>query len=141
MAREADFGLMIWDGKSAGTVLNVLRLIAAGKKAVLLNAPEKTAIYFKTPDDWKAFLAQCSVELREHLRERATPDEWRLCEFPQQSNFLDTLNAEPTTSGRDQEQGLTEDKLMTEINSALQSDDLRTVVDVLGSLARARGMS
>ena len=26
MAREADFGLMIWDGKSPGTVLNVLRL-------------------------------------------------------------------------------------------------------------------
>ncbi len=25
MAREADFGLMIWDGKSPGTVLNVLR--------------------------------------------------------------------------------------------------------------------
>jgi hypothetical protein len=27
-AREADFGLMIWDGKSAGTILNILRLLA-----------------------------------------------------------------------------------------------------------------
>ncbi len=27
MAREADFGLMIWDGISLGTLLNILRLI------------------------------------------------------------------------------------------------------------------
>lgn len=51
MAREADFGLMIWDGKSIGTVLNILRLIRAGKKAVLLNLPNKAATTFKTSLD------------------------------------------------------------------------------------------
>jgi adenine-specific DNA-methyltransferase len=138
MAQEADCGLMIWDGKSSGTVLNVLRLIAAGKKVDLLNAPEKSAISFTTPADWNAFLAQCSAELRHNLGERATPEEWRLCESPQQVNFLDILDAEPTSAERHEEP--TEDKL-TIINFALGSGDMRTVVDVLGGLARARGMS
>lgn len=40
MAREADFGLMIWDGKSPGTVLNVLRLLQAGKISVLFNVSD-----------------------------------------------------------------------------------------------------
>lgn len=35
MARHAKFGLMIWDGDSPGTALNILRLVQASKKAVL----------------------------------------------------------------------------------------------------------
>ncbi|KMN48963.1 hypothetical protein VL04_03530 [Chromobacterium violaceum] len=76
MAREADFGLMIWDGKSPGTVLNVLRLMLAGKIAVLYNVPEKRTINFKAPSDWKLFLQTCDAELLHTLRERATPEEW-----------------------------------------------------------------
>ncbi len=33
MAKKADFGLMIWDGKSPGTALNVLRLVRPGRKS------------------------------------------------------------------------------------------------------------
>lgn len=75
MARQADFGLMIWDGKSAGTVLNVLRLVRAGKIAVLFSVPERQAVNFKTLADWDAFISRCSDELRSDLRERATPEE------------------------------------------------------------------
>lgn len=78
MAREADFGLMLWDGKSPGTILNVLRLIGAGKKAVLLTVPETRTTTFKTVADWQAFLAACDAALRSALQERATPDEWDL---------------------------------------------------------------
>jgi probable addiction module antidote protein len=69
------------------------------------------------------------------------PDEWRLCESSRQANFLDTFDVEPTSSERHEKQGLTEDKLIADINMALGSGDLRKVVDVLGNLARARGMS
>ena len=55
MAKKADFGLMIWEGKSAGTALNVLRLVRAGKKAVLLNVPDEQAVTFKTSHDWRRF--------------------------------------------------------------------------------------
>lgn len=105
MARDADFGFMIWDGESAGTVLNVLRLIGAGKKAMLLKVPEKRAVSFKTSADWSAFLAQCSPEFRHDLRERATPEEWRLCEDPQQAGFLDRFDAETGLLERQREQG------------------------------------
>lgn len=80
MAREADFGLMIWDGKSTGTILNILRLVRAGKKAVLFNVQEKDWINIRTEGDWKAFLSRCDEELRCELRERATPEEWQLGE-------------------------------------------------------------
>jgi adenine-specific DNA-methyltransferase len=76
MAAAADFGLMIWDGKSPGTVLNVLRLIRGGKFSVLMNLPAKTVVTVKSAVQWDAFLAGCSVGLRASLRERATADEW-----------------------------------------------------------------
>lgn len=88
MAREADFGLMIWDGKSPGTVLNVLRLVLAGKIAVLFNVPEKDVVNIKSLDGWRNFLSQCSDELRGDLKKRATPDEWRLIETVDQPTFL-----------------------------------------------------
>lgn len=86
MAQEADFGLMIWDGKSAGTVLNVLRLVRAGKIAVLFNVSNEQVINIKTSAHWEEFLAQCSPKLRKDIRERATADEW----MPdQQTGLLD----------------------------------------------------
>lgn len=84
MARVADFGLMIWDGKSAGTLLNVLRLIRAGKKAVLLNVPQKSTTILKNAQNWDSFLAQCSSELWRGLQDRATSEEWQ----PQQQRSL-----------------------------------------------------
>ena len=39
MAEVAEFGLMIWDGRSPGTVLNILRLVGHGRKAVLIESP------------------------------------------------------------------------------------------------------
>ena len=68
---------MIWDGKSPGTALNVLRLVRAGKKAVLLKVPDKQTITFKSLGDWdRVFLAECDEGLVEDLRSRATPEEW-----------------------------------------------------------------
>jgi hypothetical protein len=70
MARETDFGLMVWDGKSPGTLLNVLRLVRAGKKSVLIDVPNQKAITFKTETDWDSFLSGCSTELCGVLYER-----------------------------------------------------------------------
>jgi adenine-specific DNA-methyltransferase len=100
MAREADFGLMLWDGKSPGTVLNVLRLIRAGKKAVLLNTKEKNAITFKAESDWERFLSRCDPTLTADLRERATPEEWRPVEPPAQAGLFETGRAVPAPDER-----------------------------------------
>ena len=76
MAAAADFGLMIWDGKSPGTVLNVLRLLRAGKAAVLIHG-SAASFTLKSTQDWDAFLAGCSDALRTDLHDRATPEEWQ----------------------------------------------------------------
>jgi hypothetical protein len=78
MARAADYGLMIWDGKSPGTVLNVMRLAIAGKIAVLFNTSEQQVVNIKSLEGWNAFLAQCSDALRRSIQDRATPEEWRI---------------------------------------------------------------
>jgi hypothetical protein len=129
MAHEADFGMMIWDGKSAGTVLNILRLVRSGKKAVLFSVPEKRAINIKTWADWELFLERCSDELLRDLRDRATPEEWQLG----QADLLDTprkgqseVSAEPPHS-----------ELASSLNAALAKGDPAAVMDVLGSIARA----
>ena len=127
MAHEADFGLMIWDGKSAGTVLNMLRLAVAGKIAVLFNVPDKASINIKS---WsrrggtssRIAATNCAGD----VRERATPDEWQLG----QADLLDTprkgqseVSAEPPHS-----------ELASSLNAALAKGDPAAVIDVLGSI-------
>ncbi|TIO17531.1 MAG: putative addiction module antidote protein [Mesorhizobium sp.] len=139
MAREADFGLMIWDSKSAGTVLNVLRLVRAGKIAVLINVPEKTTINIKSTTQWNEFLSLCSQKLRDDLRERATPHEWEPAEANSDPMFFDADAQEQ--AGRKVPPAPSEDELAAAMNEALAAGDPTSVVDALGNIARARGMT
>jgi len=41
MAKDASYGLMIWDGESKGTLTNVVNLLEARKKVVLYHSPKK----------------------------------------------------------------------------------------------------
>ncbi len=41
MAEEADYGFMLWDGKSTGTITNVVELLKRNKKALVYVSPEK----------------------------------------------------------------------------------------------------
>lgn len=42
MAAEADYGLMLWDGESRGTLTNVVHLVRQGKPVVVYMAPDKS---------------------------------------------------------------------------------------------------
>jgi probable addiction module antidote protein len=141
MAREADFGLMIWDNKSAGTILNVLRLVRASKIAVLINVPEKSAINIKTAANWEEFLSRCSPSLRADLKERATADEWESTTATLQPSLFEAqvlTILEPTA---DTLIAQSEKELAATINAALASGDPASFVDALGNIARARGMT
>lgn len=151
MTREADFGLMIWDGKSPGTVLNVLRLAIAGKIAVLFNVPDKDVVNIKSVDAWRNFIAHCSDELRRDVKERATPDEWRLVETSDQPTFLSAMETalsaqkaeeasdETSTSSLPQAPAL--DEVVKALNDALARSDATAIKETLGQIARDRGMS
>jgi probable addiction module antidote protein len=151
MAREADFGLMIWDGKSPGTVLNVLRLVIAGKIAVLLNVPDNDVVNIKSVDAWRSFIARCSDELRRDVKERATPDEWRLVETSEQPTFLSAMDKAPPARAPEaiageatvslSPQASVLDEVVKALNDALARSDATAIKETLGRIARDRGMS
>lgn len=80
MARVADAGLMIWDGKSAGTLLNVLRLAQAGRKTVLATLPARDEVTIRSDDSWREWFQSLDPALRADLRARATAEEWAFVE-------------------------------------------------------------
>lgn len=75
MAREADFGLMIWNGMSSGTLLNLVRLSQAGKITILYDLPHKDILNFKTAEQTRAFILGCEVAIRSGIEKRATQEE------------------------------------------------------------------
>lgn len=94
MAQQAKFGLMIWDGKSPGTALNILRLVQASKKAVLVSVAEKSEVEFKSKEDWDAFLSRCSSKLRRDMERRAIQNELFMLR-PEQDEFYFGETDEP----------------------------------------------
>ena len=150
MAREADFGLMIWDGKSPGTLLNVMRLVTAGKIAVLFNVPEKDVVNVKTLDAWRSFFIRCERTVQTDVKERATPDEWRLAGAEDQPSFLPSMEgvqpapqaaAEAAPEPSPEPAAPTIDQVIATLNRALAEGDATAITDTLGLIARERGMS
>jgi hypothetical protein len=70
MAQEATIGLMVWDGTSIGTVMNVFRLINLGKKAVLYSLPERRFLEFKDLVYWDEFVANSRSDFRNRVLDR-----------------------------------------------------------------------
>jgi hypothetical protein len=58
MAEAADYGLMLWDGKSKGTVNNVVNLSRDHTPVVVYVAPTRQFRTIKSFDDLKDLLAQ-----------------------------------------------------------------------------------
>ena len=139
MAKEADFGLMIWDGKSPGTALNVLRLVRAGKKAVLLRVPDAQTVEFKSKSDWSSFIAKCESPLIEDLRSRATAEEWGGFEA-KQGDLLDTFTS-VSREGEATSLGGSDEQLADALNAALATSDLAKIMEAIGNAAKTCGMS
>jgi len=59
MAREAKCGVMLWDGKSRGTLHNILNLLGAGKKTLVYFSPDKSFSKLTNAQDLEALLARC----------------------------------------------------------------------------------
>ncbi len=70
MADEATVGLMIWDVKSVGTLLNVYRLLALDKNVLVYSVPESRFMDFKHRSEWDALIARCDGGLRHKVAQR-----------------------------------------------------------------------
>ncbi len=62
MAKEANFGFMIWDGKSAGTLNNVIQLIKRNKKVLIYFTPNNTFINIANIEDIMFLINKCEKE-------------------------------------------------------------------------------
>jgi hypothetical protein len=51
MAKEASYGFMIWDGKSKGTLNNILNLLQQQKKVLVYFSPDRTCYALRSIDD------------------------------------------------------------------------------------------
>lgn len=63
LAAAATIGLMLWDGESVGTIMNVKRLAALRKTSVVFNAPNKTFVNVRSESDLDVLLAMASPRL------------------------------------------------------------------------------
>jgi hypothetical protein len=62
MAKNTDFGFMIWNGKSNGTLNNTLNLLEQGKKTRLYYKPARKFYTIISLNDFKELLSQCKSE-------------------------------------------------------------------------------
>ena len=61
MSEEADCGIMLWDGKSKGTLNNILNLLEQGKQVAVYFLPKKVFYDLRSFEDLTLLLKQCSL--------------------------------------------------------------------------------
>lgn len=74
MATEASVGLMLWDGESHGTLMNVVRLAAADKPVVLYLQPRKSFVEIRTRVALASLLSQLGAGSVARLRADAAAE-------------------------------------------------------------------
>jgi hypothetical protein len=67
MAEEATHGLVVWDEKSAGTLMNIARLARQGKRVVVYRTPAKEFSVIDNWGDWRSLLSGCSPDLQRRI--------------------------------------------------------------------------
>ena len=75
MARRADYGLMIWDGVSPGTCLNMLRLAAIGSPCVVYDTMRSSKFTLRSIPDWHEMMRDAGPDVRRQVDARMADDE------------------------------------------------------------------
>jgi hypothetical protein len=75
MARRADYGLMIWDCESPGTVFKVLRLAMANKPCVTYDMMRGRVATTYDIAGWRAIFHNAGPGVRQQVEARMTRDE------------------------------------------------------------------
>jgi hypothetical protein len=70
MSEAADYGLMIWDGESVGTIHNVLNLLDREKPVVVYFAPEGLFVNLRVSSDLDALIERCPKDAVQNFERR-----------------------------------------------------------------------
>jgi hypothetical protein len=76
MARGASCGFMIWDGKSRGTLNNVLNLLHLQKKVLIYFSIDKACHTIKSLNDLRRLLDMCEEAHRLKFEEKLLKAQW-----------------------------------------------------------------
>ncbi|MEE8484840.1 MAG: hypothetical protein V3S46_09610 [Nitrospinota bacterium] len=67
MSNEADYGFMLWDGKSKGTLNNIINLIERKKQILVYFSPSRKFFTLKSDSDLVELLSSCTRQDLERL--------------------------------------------------------------------------
>lgn len=62
MAKKADYGLMLWDGKSPGTINNVAELLKRERKVLVYFSPKQLFLPVGSVCDMESLLLHCAPD-------------------------------------------------------------------------------
>jgi hypothetical protein len=65
MAKDADYGLMIWNGKSKGTLNNTINLLSMDKKTIIYFTPENQLYAIKSLSGLREFITRCDNDTQQ----------------------------------------------------------------------------
>ena len=84
MAKKADIGFMIWNGKSRGTFNNIVNCIKLNKEVIIYYLTKRKFYYIKTMDDLYKFLdvnVKLNYKLKKLLPKKETTEYIQACLF------------------------------------------------------------
>lgn len=70
MARVAEFGFVLWDGRSEGSATNIVELLKLNRKTVVYFSPEQRFHNLHKLGDFTALLKKCDQELYNTIKSR-----------------------------------------------------------------------
>ncbi|EHK54858.1 helix-turn-helix domain-containing protein [Allomesorhizobium alhagi] len=107
MARQSDYGLMIWDSKSTGTLSNVIELLREKKKTVVFVNKEKDFVTISDRAGLDYLLTFMSANARAKADEKIGLSS-KVANITQEQFALDVAGNEQSPSTYDTQAGVTE---------------------------------
>ncbi|MBN9587576.1 MAG: hypothetical protein J0G99_01085 [Alphaproteobacteria bacterium] len=77
MAALADFGFVLWDGQSVGSIANAFELVRQGKKVVIYFAPWREFVTIASLDDLGTLLNRCDPDIQTDIRRKVELEDFR----------------------------------------------------------------
>jgi hypothetical protein len=87
MAKEADYGFMLWDAKSKGTLQNIINLLRSNKRTLVYISPEQDFLVLDALSDIKNLLAKCDAKYRDLFENK-----FKISHILQQESIQNELN-------------------------------------------------
>ncbi len=70
MAEIADYGLVLWDGKSPGSYSNIMELLKRKKKILVYFSPERRFLTISKLDDASNLLSKCDIASQDEIKRK-----------------------------------------------------------------------